>query len=71
MIYRFVHFNHFQLLVFTYSNCRRGWKEFKGWLNSSRYEAKETICLCMIYLKIMKHLRVILDIPTFLWWAWK
>jgi len=41
MIYRFVHFNRFQLLVVKHSNCRRGWKEFKGWLKSSRYESKK------------------------------
>jgi len=38
MIYRFVHFNCFQLFVFKHCNCRRRWKESEGWLKSSRYE---------------------------------
>ena len=64
ILYRFVHFNRFQLFVFKHYNCRRRWKESKDWLKSSRYEFKTTICFSMIFSNTMKHSWGILVIPT-------
>jgi len=41
VLYRFVHIYRFQLPVFKHCNCRRRWKESKGWLKSIRYDFKK------------------------------